>query len=448
MITKKMLMLLNAFLLTVSFIIPQDSQQKEIEKRHQTLLYGLESDVTSLIDTLIKEKDTSFSEDMFQVFMRTKNPSVKEKIFTYFRVLKDERLKEYALTILQDPYDEKKQMVSSVFSYVAELEIKEAAPYITSLLKNESEEYFDLALGAIGRVGGAEDALFLADYLKTSDLSIARKQALMRSLGQLQAVETWDTLVEIVQDEDENTFVRMYAAEAIGSMQKEESIDILVDLFGQSDVNLRTYAVKGLSHYSDERAVSVILDAFKDNYYKVRLEAAAAAKKHKIIDAVPYLIYRSENDPENTVKYACYDALGSIKNDEAKIFLKKTLENKKLNETARAKAGAVILEHNISDLYTVLNDTVLETLKDDKLKNLRYALGREIAKYEIPQFSDLCEAFLSHSDIATKGTGIDIFMKNQYSSLIPVIQAIAADDKQGSNQRKAKLALEKAGMTD
>lgn len=445
---RKMLILCCAFLFAALFLHSQDAQQKETEKRQMTLLYGLESDVIALLDTLIKEEDTSFSKDIFIVFEKTNNSAVKEKIFTYYRILKDYTLKPYALQILQDPYDEKKQLVSSIFSYVADLEIKEAAPYITALLKNESEDYFDMALSAIGKVGGADDAVFLAEYLKTGDLSIARKQSLMRSLGQLQAVETWESLVEIVKDEDENTFVRMYAAEAIGNMKKDESVDILADLFSQQDVNLKTYAVKGLSNYTDEKAVSIILDAFKDNYYKVRLEAAAAAKKQLLTEAVPYLIYRSENDPETAVRYACYESLGSIKNDEAKDFLKKILENTKINDTARAKAGAVILENTITDIYPSFKSVAISTLKDDKLKNLRYALGKEIAKYEIIEFNDLCEEYLNHKDVATKGIGLDIFMRNKYPSLVSVVREIASNEKEGSNQRKAKLALEKSGILD
>lgn len=446
MMHKKLLFLCCILFCAFVILHTQDADQKELEKRHMTLLYGLESDIVTLLDTLIKEKDTSFSNDVLIVFEKTRNPSVKEKIFTYFKTLKDYSLKDYALQILEDPYDEKIQLVTSVFSYVAELEIREASPFITTLLKNENEEYFDSALIAIGKVGGPQDAVFLAEYLKTGDLSIARKQSLMRSLGQLQAVETWDSLVEIVKDEDENTFVRMYAAEAIGNMKKEESVDILADLFTEQDVNLRTYAVKGLANYKDDKAIAIILDAFKDNYYKVRLEAAFAAKNLLLEEAVPYLMYRGENDPENIVKYACYEALGKIKNNEAKDFLKKILENKKINDTARAKSGAVILENSIQELYEPLKTVVFETLKDDKLKNLRYALGKEISKYEILELSIICEAFLNHKDIATKGIGLDIFMKNQYSSLVAKVQEIAGNDKEGSNQRKAKLALEKAGL--
>ncbi len=444
---KKMLIVLLTVILAVSSAVMQDAEQKELEKRQKTLLYGLETDVTSLIDTLIKEKDTSFTQDIRTVFDKTSNPAVKEKIFSYYKAIKDKGLQDYALTVLEDPYDQEKQLVSSVFSYVSELEIKEAAPFITILLRNENEDYFDLALAAIGKIGNAEDAVFLAEFLKTAELSTARKQALMKTLGQLKAVETWDSLVEIIKDEDENTYVRMYAAEAIGAMQKEESIEVLSELFTKTDVNLRTSAVKGLSNFNTEKTKSIILDAFKDNYYKVRLEAASAAKKYALTEAVPYLIYRSENDPENTVKYACYDALGSINNEEAREFLRKTLENKKINDTSRAKAASVILENSISDLYSSVITAAQETLKDDKLKNLRYAIGKEIAKYEIPDFSGICAEYLAHKDVATKGTGIDIFMKNNYPDLVPVIQAIAANEKEGSNQRKAKLALEKAGLS-
>ena len=105
------------------------------------------------------------------------------------------------------------------------------------------------------------------------------------------------------------------------------------------------------------------------------------------------------------------------------------------------------MENSISDLYSSVITAAQETLKDDKLKNLRYAIGKEIAKYEIPDFSGICAEYLAHKDVATKGTGIDIFMKNNYPDLVPVIQAIAANEKEGSNQRKAKLALEKAGLS-
>jgi HEAT repeat protein len=73
----------------------------------------------------------------------------------------------------------------------------------------------------------------------------------MKALGKIKAVETWDKLVETIQDEDENTYVRMYAAEAIGAMEKEESIEILLDLFEEDDPNIRTYAIKGLSYFNN-----------------------------------------------------------------------------------------------------------------------------------------------------------------------------------------------------
>ena len=72
-----------------------------------------------------------------------------------------------------------------------------------------------------------------------------------------------DFIKEIVNDEEENSFVRMYAAEALGKMKKEEAVPILVKLFEEGDPNMRQYCVKGLSNFSNnDEAKAVILHPF------------------------------------------------------------------------------------------------------------------------------------------------------------------------------------------
>ena len=114
-----------------------------------------------------------------------------------------------------------------------------------------------------------------------------------------------------------------------------------------------------------------------------------------------------------------------------------------MNETARAKAVEAVLEYRVLDSYDAIEEVVLITLKDDKLKNLRYAIGKAIAKYDLPMFESVCLEFLNHKDVATKGTGLDIMSKNKYPSLISKVQEISEDKKAGVNQSKAKLVLEK-----
>ncbi|MBE6350045.1 MAG: HEAT repeat domain-containing protein [Spirochaetaceae bacterium] len=248
------------------------SQKKEeqsiIEQREEIFKYGLESEIIDLLNTLIKDEDTLFNKDIFDLFQKTKNVTVKEKIIDYFTVTENPILKDYVLTILEDPYDEKKSTVTLLLKYTSKLKLQEADPLVLELLKSENEDYIDICIETLGEIGNVDSALFLAEYLKTEDLSVGRKQALMKALGKLNAVETWDALVEIVQNEEENSFVRMYAAEALGNMKKEESIPILEELYSSSDANLRQYVLKGLKNFDTPEALAIILDGFKDNFYK------------------------------------------------------------------------------------------------------------------------------------------------------------------------------------
>lgn len=421
----------------------EEKKISEHESRIETIKYGIESDIISLLDTLIKEKNETLKEEIYNIFETTRNVKVREKIIEYYLQIKDTALSNYAISILEDPYDEKKTTVGFVFRYVSELKIKEAVPAVMELIKNENEDYYDNAIAAIGKIGGPEEALYLAELLENEDITTGRKQALMRSLGELQVVETFDKLVDIAKNTEENTFVRMYAAEAIGNMKKTEAVDVLAELFEETDNNLRTYVVKGISNFNDEKSIGIILEAFKDNHYKIRLEASEAAKKQKIVEAVPYLLYRAKNDPESSVKYSCYSTLGVLQTEESVDYLISVVKNKKLSETARAKAAVVLLENNIEKSYDAIFTVARETLKDDKLKNLRYALGKEFAKYKNPLFESICRDYLAHKDVLTAGTGLDIFEKNNFPGLMDTVKKMSENDKAGANKRKAQIILEK-----
>lgn len=423
----------------------EEKTESEIQKRQDTLMYGMESDITSLLSTLISEKDDMFSDKIFEIFNSTRNIAIKESIVKYFLELKDDRLKDYCVEVLIDPYEEKTSFVTIILQYVSILEIKEASPYVLQILQSDSEEFFDTALNAIGKIGGVEEAKYLVECMDDEDLPLARRQALMRALGQLKVVETYDDLVEIAEDEDENTYVRTYALESASSMGNDSIIPVLLDLFNHTEPRLRVAVVQGLSNFIETSAdaEAVILDAFKDNHASVRMKASEIAKEKKLTKAMPYLIYRAKNDSDKKIVYECFNAIANINNSESVEFLNAVITNTKMNETTRAKAVDAVLLYKVTDSYDSVMQVALETLKDDKLKNLRYAIGKGIAKYELPSFESVCLEYLNHKDVATQGTGLDIFAKNKYSSLMDTVKTISENDKAGVNKNKAKLVLEK-----
>lgn len=448
-----------------------DKSENYVEDSKAVFKYGLESQISSLIDELTSNEDMRFVDEIYDLFFETKDVAVKDKVIEYFTKLKDPCLGDYACEVINDPYDTRRDTVDRCFKYVSEAQVRESVPGLVDLVDKEEDEYFTGALTALGELGEREEAEFLADYLDRDDLTVPQRQALMRVLGRIKAVETWDKLAEIAKNEDENSFVRMYAAEAIGAMEKPESEEILIDLFESTDPNLRCHVVKGIVHFNDEKADKLIIQALRDSQYKVRLEAIEAVEKREMKEAVPYLVFRCKDKDElKSVREKSYGVMAKLNTSEGNDYLVSILEDKKVAGGTKAKVAGVLLEQNKAGTKAIL-ELARNALKSEHKdqKNLRYSLGKEFAKYDRSEFADICSEYLDSKDVATQGTGLDIWAKGRYSSCKAKVEEIARDaieeekaedekdskpgtykfgqKKKNANAKKAKKILERDGNT-
>ena len=425
---------------------PEDkkTEESEREKEINTLNYGLDTEIIAMLDEFTANKTFYYLDELEGILERTRSVSLREKIITYFTDAEDGRLADYALEIIEDPFDTRNSTVALLFKYVSKVKIEEAGPFARELLEDEYMEYFDGALEALAEIGTSEDAQFLAEFINREDLTTGQQQAVMKALGRLKAVETWDALVEIAQNEDKNSYVRMYAAEAIGAMGKTESVEVLAYLFESTDPNLRASVIKGVSHFpSDDTALSLIIEGIKDSHYKVRLESIAAVKEHKIKDAAPHIVFRAKNDPETAVKYACYEALGILGDKEGIAYLQELVKEKYAGDSIKVKACEALLAYGGSSATDSVIALARESLADKKKLHLRYALGKLFASMENSAFADICREYLASTDVATVGTGLDIYERNRFSSVRQEVEAIANAEKNSSNKTKAKKILDR-----
>lgn len=423
----------------------ENSSDEYFTKCNETFKFGLEDEISELIDELTKNDDLRFVDSIYNLFYATKSSNIRNKILAYFTKLKDPCLGNYACQIINDPYDEKKDTVNACIKYVSEAKIQEALPGLVDLIDKEDENYFTQALSAVGELGGKDEALFLANFLNRDDLSLAQRQSLMKVLGKIKAVETWDKLAQIAQDEDENSYVRMYAAEAIGAMQKDESEDILIELFESDDSNFRVYVIKGLTYFDDEKSNQVIIQALRDSQYKVRLEAINAVKEKNLKEAVPYLIYRcKDKNEQKSVKEKSYETLAFLNDEEGNKYLISLLKDSKTADGTKSKIASCLLEYNYAGINEIL-ELAKDSLKSDLKKNLRYSLGKEFAKYGRAEFEEICSLYLDSKDVATQGTGLDIWAKGKYESLRPKIESLANEvDQEQKLKEERDEALKNA----
>ena len=423
----------------------KDESEKDYENKSNTIKYGLPSEISTLIDELIKNDDPRFTEEIYDIFQITKNTTIRQKVLTYFKQQEDPCLEDYAVEVLNDPYEEKNDLVKACFQYISTVKTKEAIPAVLAIIEGENDSYFNDAIAAIGEIGGPEEAMFLVEYLERDDLSDAQRQTLMRTCGKMHAVQTWEKVVQVAEDEDENLYVRMYAAESLGLMEKKESVPILVELFTENDPNLRQYVIKGLSHFPGVvEAEETIMQGIRDEHWRVRQEAIKTAKEMKLTDAIPYLIYRAKNDSEKVIKEEAYTSIAALNTTEGNDFLVAQLGEKKLGDATKKKIVEVLLKEGNAGEKEILA-LAEECLQDDKRKDLRYAIGKELAKYEKSAYDDICIKYLSSKDSTTQSLGLDIYKTNRFSSAVPLMRSIYEDKKANSgvkNRIKKLLSID------
>ena len=420
----------------------RDEDEDTFEKNVNALNFGTPAEIGKLIDDIGEDEDPRYDDALYDLFQATANGSIKEKIIAYFTKRKDPCLEDYAVTILDDPYDSPNALAEKLLNYVSAVECKEAAPALVNLLENGEDRYFNGALAALGKTGGSKEAEYLAAYLERDDLTVPQRQALMRTLGEMAAVETFDAVLEIARDEDENSFVRMYAAEAAGKMKKDEAVPVLLGLLENGDANMRQYCVKGLSYFQGNAdAQAAIVQAIRDDHYKVRLEAMDAAEKMNLTEAVSFIVYRARHDAEKPVKNAAYAILARMNTGEAAAFLIERLTDKKAGDGTKAEiAKNLMKEGSVGESEIIA--LAKEALTEAKHKQLKNELGKLFIKYPRPSYGEICSLYLTAKDSDTVSLGLEMFKTGKYEDARSFVVDIAHDKKAKESNRKraAKLA--------
>jgi len=419
----------------------KDETPEDEENNRNTIKYGIPSEIGTLLDDLIKNDDPRFTDEIYDLFQVTKSTNIKEKVLRYFTKIEDPCLEDYAVELLNDPYDERNEVVKAAFQYISAVKTKEAVPAVIALIESENENYFTNAISVLGDIGGPSEAMFLVEYLDRPDLSDAQRQALMRTCGKMHAVETWQKLVDVLEDEDENAFVRMYAAEALGLMKTPKSVPVLVKNFETTDPNLRQYVIKGLACFPDViEAQAVILQGIRDEHWKVRQESISAAKEMELKNAVPYLIYRVKNDSEKVIKDASIESIGQLDTNEGNEFLIGQLKERKVADATKGKIVEVLLKQGTNGTEEIL-ELAENVVKDDKRKGLRYTIGKELAKYYRPEYNEICCLYLESKDSTTISIGLDLYKNGRYKDAEGSVLKIAEEKKNSGNKTRAQKLL-------
>ncbi|MDR1948591.1 MAG: HEAT repeat domain-containing protein [Spirochaetaceae bacterium] len=417
------------------------------DRRLETIRYGTDSEITSLIQTLKTEEAYYLDDELIRLAGTSSNRSILSALFSFFGERAREGLEERALRAISIRGDEGNETVLAAVDYLGNVKAGEAVEVLEELLDGEERRFMNAAFRSLGRIGGGNPnqadgiAEFLIDYYTNRNGDDENHREIIVALGETGSPAGTGFLTDLAGNGDERAGLRMAALNSLSKIGDPAGLKVILESVSSQDPNIRSTAVSALGPFSSPETDQAILDAFRDTYYRTRLAAAQAAGKRKLQSAVPYLSYRAERDEIPQVKDEAIRALGAIGSSEALKVLNTLFSERKNADRVRIISGEMLIQ-NDPGRYAA---QVIRELDDAKQRNqnpLYNGLLRVISTARTRAVEDIVRRFLSSGGVIEKSYALDMIANNRFTDLTKEVEALT-DEKNGSLSRKAKSTLEK-----
>ena len=371
---------LSLFVLSFSIYIPvyANESEEEIkslrEERLETIMYGIDTQVSELISILETEKNFDFNADLLNLLEDSSNSRLEVSIIKLFKIAGDDSAVDYVFEELQVNFNLPDDILISFIDYIADYQTIEISEYLLTLIEEDSNTISIASITALGKSNLENTIEILIKYLEDSLFDDLRKPAIVESLGKLKAEEALEILSDIATDiYTENSSLRWRAVVALGEIGSEESLPVLKSLFSDKDPYLRNYTITALKHFPSKDVEELLIQGLKDSSWRVRVNAARSLGELGIKESVPILIYKAENDPDiRNVRAASVRALGEIGGSKAYDFIRNLYENKRSDIGLRSISISILADKDLSNSIKTINSVFDEEWDKDKSDILDY----------------------------------------------------------------------------
>ncbi|MCL1959784.1 MAG: HEAT repeat domain-containing protein [Spirochaetes bacterium] len=422
--------------------------------RRETIQYGTETEIVSLIQALINEKADYLDDELTALIDTSKNQKILNGVFAFFGERGKNGLEERAIRVVVERDYEANETVHSAVEYLGRVKSQDAVPVIMELLNTGERRFFSTAFRALGRAssGGEEladeAAEYLIDFYTYRDPGDDNKREVITAIGTTGSSKGVSMLAEIASDTNERIPLRIAALDALSKIGDNAGLEAILGCVSTNDPNVRSAAVGALGPFSGEEVDKAILDAFRDSYYRTRIAAAQASRDRKFAEAVPYLKYRAERDEVPNVKDEAIRALGAIANEEANSVLENLFAERKNSDRIRIIAAEMVMKNepdkNLRKLIIELDDA--KTKNQTALYNgLLKVIGETVVTGDKTDIESITRRFLRNGTIIEKSYGLDMAVNNSLTGLSAEITVITKE-KNESISRKAARTAEKLGI--
>jgi HEAT repeat protein len=443
------------FLLFTAFF----AHAQEVEpSRLATIKYGTENEIAALIQSLRNENADYLDNELITLVGNTRNQKIMNGVLGFFGDREKTGLEDRAIRAIEERDEEANETVQSALDYLGKIKSAKAVPVLMELLKTQERRFMNSAFRALGRASSSDSQLadetaeYLVDYYSNKDPGDDNRREVITSLGTTGSEKGVPLLIDIVSNTDERVPLRIAALDALsklGNLSGQDGLEAILACVSTNDPNVRSAAVAALGPFSGEDVDKVILDAFRDSYYRTRSAAAQASRERRLAAAVPYLKFRAERDEVPNIRDDSIRALGAIANDEAVDVLESLFLERKNSDRVRLVSGEMLMK-NAAVNGNYFNRLIIE-LDEAKRKN-QTALYNGFLKITgetklgsgSQDMENIARRLLS-GGVIERLYGLDMAANNGLTGLAPEVKA-QVNEKNESIARKARQTAEKLGI--
>ena len=422
-------------------------EESVLEQWEATLSYGIDSEVADLVDQISAHGTGRFDDSLASRFADTRSSELRIAILDYFSEKESSRLSAAAraLVLSEEPIgDDLLRGCVTYLSRVVEDDSAELLERYREIARDQAVLIATIAIDAIGRHGSADvpDALIeLYGDVESDDA----KASVLRALGETGSNGVVEFLTNIAVDEYEISLFRQQAAMSLGKIGAAESQETLTELLNSEDSVLRAYVIQALGYYSNDEAATVLVDALRDSFWRVRVAALQGLGEQGDVAAVPAIAYKARRDPEAPVRQAAIATLGSIGGEEADRVLREIAVDVRTGEALRIQALEVLSESDLASSVDLLTE-VAEAEWEREGSRLLDAVSRIVSRSEDPAVGPLIDRLFQHPNYIIRIYAIRAMGRNGLTTYEDELTAIADENTTGIMRTTALATLELLGI--
>ncbi len=411
------------------------------EERREILLYGIDSQVLELIEKIGEERDDQLLDDVYATFKLSLNPKVRVAALELFEKLDYRSPFDDAVEIVRQFEAEDRDLVIASIGFVSHKRSDEVADLLLALVDSTDDAIAGAAIRGIGATGSEAHARALLERFEDGAYEAERKPGIILAFGELGSREVVESLVEILDDPDEEMTWRRYACDALGRIGDPRGIPSIMRALAADDAMLRAYAISAIGRFEGEKAVSSLMQGLRDSFWRVRVSAARALGEKKAVEAIPILEFKARRDPETKVRDEAIRALAQIGSEQAFSIIRELYEDRRFNTALRVTCVEVLTR---SDLDASIDSfiRVIDQEWGEKESRILERTGYYLSLSEHPELEKIFARFLDAGDLVLTIYGIRGAERNGFAALRERIESLAAEGNNRSIRRAAVAALE------